>query len=652
MALSNRNILVTMLERATNPAAENVDELAVQIFSLTVRNDSNLIHEAMSLILSKIRSPNVTESIRGVSLLQECMDKCGSSFQDEVSRFRFLNDLIRLVSNKYDGKKTPKLIRIKIMDCLLLWTTEYPNNVKIQQTYDTLRKEGVDFDHAPVTNNVKNDTIMGVDEAIFRKLVQSNNQEDLKRANLMVQKRVNQHAKKEELMCRHKSEIQEIRNTASLLNQMLDSYGQHSDAGEEDTVSLINELYESCENYVPIVAQLPELIDNSNEKLIEETFEVKEMLQSVIERYKTTILKKPSPLENTSSPKPSPIITTSADLLSGLLSQPEPIKPTPSNPTQTPNPLDELSEIFGNMEDTTAKIQRSLFDNMDLLEPSTIVQVQAEQSLNEKDNEGGSAKYDPRKLTAIDIMSEELLKASLQNSERKVTFKKEPERVSLNELAKEKIINDPIISNSAKHTKEIDSILLSPTLPESQNAFEIEEQLDENILLENNSKDELILDEPVVEKPDQTIQQTKVENPPVVHLADIHIDLDDVCPTTEKLLLEDDIKITLNFTSNRPSRNVSVIVVSVTNQSKLPVTCFHFDASVRKPSKVRLLTPTGDSMPGMKPFRPSTPINLIMLLLNPTESDVDVTCIVGYKLGDDPDPIKESIVAKNIAYVE
>lgn len=57
-------------------------------------------------------------------------------------------------------------------------------------------------------------------------------------------------------------------------------------------------------------------------------------------------------------------------------------------------------------------------------------------------------------------------------------------------------------------------------------------------------------------------------------------------------------------------------------------------------------------MPVNKPFKPPTLITQVMLLLNPTKAAVDVTCIVGYKLGDDPDPIKESIVAKNIAYVE
>lgn len=653
MALSNKNILAAMLERATNPAAENVDELSVQIFCVTVHNDPSLIHEAMSLIISKIQSSNVTQSIRGIALLEECMDKCGNTFQDEVSKFRFLNDLIRLVSHKYQGKNTPTAIRDRIMNCLLLWTTKYPDKEKIGQAYDLLRKE--DIDHSPISPVVsiaRKDTIMGQDEEKFRKLLQSKNAEDFKRANLLVQSRVNQDAKRMELICRHKSELQEIKNTVSLLNQMLDSYEKSSPGEGGDSICLIKELYESCENYVPIVERLPELIDNTNEKLIEETLEASEYLTAVIQRYKVVFSKTKQP--NEASPaQPSSTAISTTDLLSGLLPQPEPIKPSASKPSATSNPLDELSEIFGNMENnSSSKTPASLFENMSFLEPSTVTAQDVEQ--NEKNNENATlSKYDSRKLTAIDIMSEELLKASLQSTERMGSFKKEPERITLNDLAKEKTINDSKIPVTTKNSKQSESIILNPSTTPTKNGktTDLEKSIDFANSFDNNSKDELILGEVEVEKSDPPSAE-KIESVSIVHLADIQIDLDDVCPTTEKLLFDDDIKITLNFTSNRPSPNVSVIVVSVTNQTKLPVTCFNFEASVRKPSKVRLLPPTGDSMPGTKPFRPPTPINLVMLLLNPTKNDVDVTCIVGYKLGDDPDPIKESIVAKNIAYVE
>lgn len=64
-----------------------------------------------------------------------------------------------------------------------------------------------------------------------------------------------------------------------------------------------------------------------------------------------------------------------------------------------------------------------------------------------------------------------------------------------------------------------------------------------------------------------------------------------------------------------------------------------------------MLAPTATRRAPRKPFRPSEPINQVVLLMNPTEKPVDVTYIVGYKLGDDPDPIKVSTIAKDIPYV-
>lgn len=86
------------------------------------------------------------------------MSKCGPKFHNEVGKFRFLNELIRLVSPQYDGDKTPKKIRDKILDLMLLWTINYPHEKKIKEAYDMLLKRGVRHETAKpqiVQNNNK-----------------------------------------------------------------------------------------------------------------------------------------------------------------------------------------------------------------------------------------------------------------------------------------------------------------------------------------------------------------------------------------------------------------------------------------------------------------------------------------------------------------
>lgn len=71
------------------------------------------------------------------------MRRCGPSFHAEVGKFRFLNEMIRLVSPKYLGGKTPVIVRQKVLQLLNMWTKEYPKELKIKEAYEMLKKQGV-----------------------------------------------------------------------------------------------------------------------------------------------------------------------------------------------------------------------------------------------------------------------------------------------------------------------------------------------------------------------------------------------------------------------------------------------------------------------------------------------------------------------------
>lgn len=71
------------------------------------------------------------------------MTRCGRVFHSEVGKFRFLNEMIKLVSPKYLGTKTPPAVRQKVLLMLHTWTREYPRETKIKEAYDMLKKQGV-----------------------------------------------------------------------------------------------------------------------------------------------------------------------------------------------------------------------------------------------------------------------------------------------------------------------------------------------------------------------------------------------------------------------------------------------------------------------------------------------------------------------------
>lgn len=51
--------------------------------------------------------------------------------------------MIKLVSPKYLGSKTPISVKHRVLQLLYLWTLDYPTEAKIKEAFDMLRKQGV-----------------------------------------------------------------------------------------------------------------------------------------------------------------------------------------------------------------------------------------------------------------------------------------------------------------------------------------------------------------------------------------------------------------------------------------------------------------------------------------------------------------------------
>lgn len=71
------------------------------------------------------------------------MKRCGGIFHSEVGKFRFLNELIKLVSPKFMGAHTPESVRRRVLELMYTWTIQYPREVKIKEAYEMLKKQGV-----------------------------------------------------------------------------------------------------------------------------------------------------------------------------------------------------------------------------------------------------------------------------------------------------------------------------------------------------------------------------------------------------------------------------------------------------------------------------------------------------------------------------
>ncbi|XP_055384804.1 ADP-ribosylation factor-binding protein GGA1 isoform X2 [Condylostylus longicornis] len=597
------------------------------MFANMIRGDSRFVEEAIELILTKINSKDISESVRSLEILEECMSRSGADFQSEISKYRFLNQLSKLVSIKHDGNTTAKEIKDKIMDCFLLWTAQYPEKEKIKAVYDGLKKEGIQDTNSSsnVTINCtyqrKTNLMDKEDEKKFRRLLQSTNKEDIKKANLLIQHYVKQDGKKAERVLKQKAELECIQNAVQIFNEVYENYIQEK-SGNEETLTLLEELYETCTKKGHIVRKMPDIMEDSEEDLIRETMRVNDMLLEVENKYKmmssgngkqiTEEIRNVVPKEENNF-----LSDHLEDLLSVPLDQPKLLE-TSSNKE---NPLDELADIF----------PQSLPSNC--LTPAPVPKVENNEDSTLLDLNTKSVSQKPI-FSTIDDLSIDLINKELSNLPRAKTFRKENSKISLNQLSKEK---QNIISEVTALSKEKASI----------------EKVDEVCSQENKNVNPLPVNEmSSLEKRNGSdrnneVKETDLKINPKDNLYDIEINFDEIKPSNvEQIILFDcnnGLRITLNFAANKPREYTSVIVVSSTNQGQSPVDDFQFDACVddsqfeHEPCKLRLLQRNGSFLPGVKPFcPPSDCLHQIMLIYNPTENPLKVRFTYSYKQGDDP----------------
>ena len=501
----------------------------------------------------------------------------------------------------------------KILDILFTWTDKYPELGKVTEAYTMLRTQGIV--HEPqknvikATNKKSNDNTLKLMESDkFRRLLQSKNQKDIEAANLMIQNMVRDNDRKSQMQSRRLMDLQSANENSLLLMEMLEEL--NSEEVTEDTMSTLREIYNNCVKLKPTVIRLAEETHES-ESFMAKILETLKTLNTVTELY-TAIVKNKTPVgkKTQKAPKFSNLLDVSSS--------------APANHAATSNgSLSELNDLFS----TPTASQPAAIDAV-LLTPQVVRLTSNAEIL---------AMINSRKVPSLDDLLGNFDLPSPQSPVKEKVKEKEKEKPkSLFEI-------DSIVSG-------MKSKLLSGP-----------EEVEEIVEVKNDSDDDvsnLISEEVPAKELDQRDEKPEVKSPEKKTLAlkDIKIDINDIEPSeTEppRTIVDEKkgLKILVNFTKDRPAKDVMVLVITVINQGSVAISNFQFDASVSKPCKLRILEASGCDLPGVKNFKqPTETINQVLLLMNPTENPGKMIAILTYNLEGDDDETKESFELKDIPF--
>uniref|UniRef100_UPI003AAF9E63 ADP-ribosylation factor-binding protein GGA1-like isoform X5 n=1 Tax=Centroberyx gerrardi TaxID=166262 RepID=UPI003AAF9E63 len=267
--------LESRINRATNPLNRDTDWGSIHAFCDQLNNDLEGPQLATRLLAHKIQSPQEWEAMQALLVLETCMKNCGKRFHSEVGKFRFLNELIKVVSPKYLGSRSPEPVKKKVLELIYSWTLGLPDEAKISDAYQMLKKQGiVKQDPELPPDKLLNPPPPRPKNAIFEdeekskmlsRLLNSTHPEDLKAANKLIKEMVQEDQKRAEKVSKRVNAIQEVKESVSLLTQLLEDYDRT--ASEQSNAELIQDLYQRCEKMRPTLFRLASDTEDNDEAL-------------------------------------------------------------------------------------------------------------------------------------------------------------------------------------------------------------------------------------------------------------------------------------------------------------------------------------------------------------------------------------------------
>uniref|UniRef100_A0A8C2IQX2 Golgi associated, gamma adaptin ear containing, ARF binding protein 3a n=1 Tax=Cyprinus carpio TaxID=7962 RepID=A0A8C2IQX2_CYPCA len=296
-SLENCDVSVTsfLVDKATNPSNRQEEWEYIIGFCDQINKELEGPQISVRLLAHKIQSPQDWESLQALTVLEACMKNCGRRFHNEVGKFRFLNELIKIVSPKYLGDRVSERVKTKVIELLYSWSVALPDEAKIIEAYQMLKKQGivaedpvVPVDKTLVPSPKPKNPVFDNEEKSKRlaELLKSKKPEDLQEANRIIKNMVKEDEALQQKVSHRVSTLEEVNNSVKLLNEML-SHFKRDESTQEDK-ELLKDLYNDCDKLRTAVFRLATETDDDDSAL-GDILHASDDLSRVINSYKKIV---------------------------------------------------------------------------------------------------------------------------------------------------------------------------------------------------------------------------------------------------------------------------------------------------------------------------------------------------------------------------
>eukprot|EP00042_Codosiga_hollandica_P018406 m.54015 g.54015 ORF g.54015 m.54015 type:complete len:665 (+) comp48684_c0_seq2:98-2092(+) len=650
--------LESLLEKITDSKLHDEDWKSIESFCMVVKRGKESPVGVLQMILDRLRSTNVVVATHALSLLEAVVKNCGLEIHSQIGKFRFLNELIKLVSPKYCAN-TPTEIVQRILVDIEYWSLNIPDQAKITEAYHMLVRQGVVFpqQHYPTMDRIPaGEGFMDVPllsprvspleqdtkkAELLARLLKSKDPKDLIKANRLIKRLADQHDKKLETNAKTSNELEVAENNAKLLSDMLTHYSIESDPRLEEN-EIVQDLYKACLASQPKLSKLATESDGKND-LLGEIIRVNDGLTSVIEMYRQVEQSQNAFLSrNHSSGFNSATVFASA-------------APAPSQQA-TRNTSSLLDLDFSPRSGPVAPVQQQLAGlsfaapTQQPLQPQNLQTKPKTQSLLDDDLLGGFSTTSSSSTASFASFPAAQPSHSIPAAQPSL-FSSAPAQQSLFSSAPAQS------SQSLFGAPAAQPLFPQPTQTFAQPSFaqpplsfgqpqpSFAQPLQPQPVLAAQPAPLLAgfgVPQPAVAPAILTPTSAPLQLVPGIsssqapNLASINIPISSIRPSERPpidVYNKNNVRVMFHVAKDTPHPSLVVVVASYINLGSFECSDLSFQVAVPKTQQVKLQPPSGTNLPALDPTRPPGTVTQIMIISNPTNTQIRIRYKIKFTVG-------------------
>lgn len=627
------------------------------------------------LLAHKIQSPQEKEALYALTTLEACVKNCGRYFHQEIGKFRFLNEMIKVVSPKYLGNRTSEKVKKRCIEIIYSWYKGLTHEPKIGEAYKMLKAQGIvkedpvymdkSFDPFPPPKPRKADFEDDEKSKTLERLLRSKNPEDLQAANRLIKNMVKEDMEKTEKRSRRINELESVHNQVKLLTEMINQYSANTSSKEE--IEMMKELFDNLEKQRPNLFRLASDTDENDNDGINDILKANDSVTRVMTLYKEHVEGEKPAGDYTAGAKDSSLLDLGLDSSSSK-SHAAPALVTPSSSAALLEndfnslglgDMNDLGSIFSGVSSQQQPVVLNSLSGQPMMtaahmgihstiphfasqpgfgSPQSLLQTSgmfsapppaysaishnirpataspSEPSLSVFNNQSTPKVPSNSSLADLDILNQSLQDYKLH----KETFpvKTAPVKLPMNQIA----------ANKAAATSSASSItapMIPPSFGGTLPLLQPKPAVPGTPQVSPISSDfsPLVSAEPI---------------PELLPLTDIFVPLEKIQPAPNipsvTAYEKNNLKVVVHFAKDRPRSDVVTMVVSTLSTNTNPITGFVFQAAVPKIMKVKLQPPSASDFPAYNPILPPAAITQVMLVANPRKEKVRLKYKLSYTL--------------------